>query len=119
MLDKINWLLEGDFNLLRSPEDREKTGGDLSEMLLFNEAIGALGLVELPVQVRKFTWTNKQTNLTSSRKTELVLHICLLDSKSTKYTSLSYDDGDLIMCLASFQWTQIFLRVRCSGLKIT
>jgi len=29
-------------------------------MLLFNEAMSALGLVELPLYGKKFTWTNKQ-----------------------------------------------------------
>lgn len=41
------------FNLIRRPENRE--GGDLSEMLLFIEAISALGLNEVSLQGRKFT----------------------------------------------------------------
>lgn len=60
MPDSINWLLVGDFNLCRSPEDRNRPGGDLSEMLLFNEAISSLGLIELPLKGRRFTWSNKQ-----------------------------------------------------------
>lgn len=59
MPDQINWLLVGDFNLYRSPDDRNKPGGDQVEMYLFNEAISALGLVELPLKGRRFTWTNK------------------------------------------------------------
>lgn len=55
-----NWLLVGDFNIIRKPEDGNKPGGDVNEMLLFNEAISALGLVELPLYGRRFTWTNKQ-----------------------------------------------------------
>jgi len=39
--------------LIRRPENRE--GGDLSEMLLFIEAISALGLNEVSLQGRKFT----------------------------------------------------------------
>lgn len=31
-------------------------------MYLFNEAISALGLVELPLKGRRFTWSNKQTS---------------------------------------------------------
>jgi len=53
-------LLVGDFNLYRSPEDRNRLGGDHLEMYLFNEAISALGLVELPLKGRRFTWSNKQ-----------------------------------------------------------
>ena len=33
---------------------------DVSEMLLFNEAISALGVVELPLQGKQFTWSNKE-----------------------------------------------------------
>jgi hypothetical protein len=37
-----NWLLIGDFNLIRSHENINKPGGDVHEMLLFNEIIGHL-----------------------------------------------------------------------------
>lgn len=49
MPDDTDWLLLGDFNLMRSPDDRNKPGGNVSEMSLFNEAISALRLVELPL----------------------------------------------------------------------
>lgn len=55
-----NWLIVGDFNLMRSQEDRNKLGGNVNEMLLFNEAISAQGLIELPLQGRAYTWSNKQ-----------------------------------------------------------
>ena len=55
-----NWLLVGDFNLYRSPADRNRPRGDHSEMYLFNEAISALGLVELPLKGRRFSWSNKK-----------------------------------------------------------
>ena len=57
----IDWLIVGDFNLIRKPEDRNREGGDINEMYLFNEAISALGIVELPLLGRYLTWTNKQT----------------------------------------------------------
>jgi hypothetical protein len=31
---------------------------DLNDMLLFNEAISNLGIMELPIKGRKFTWSN-------------------------------------------------------------
>ena len=61
MPDEVDWMLLGDFNLLRKPEDRNRDGGNLNEMLLFNEAISSLGLNEIVLQGRKFTCTNMQT----------------------------------------------------------
>lgn len=42
-----DWILMGDFNFIRSPSDRNKPGGDINQMLLFNEAINNLGLSTL------------------------------------------------------------------------
>jgi hypothetical protein len=60
MPDNINWPIVGDFNLYRSPNDRNRPRGGHLEMYLFNEAIYALGLVELPLKGRRYTWSNKQ-----------------------------------------------------------
>lgn len=54
-----DWLVLGDFNLIRRPENRNKEGGNVTEMFLFNEAISALGLNEIHLQGRKYTWSNK------------------------------------------------------------
>lgn len=60
MPDSLDWIIVGDFNLYRNPSDRNRPGADFSEMMLFNEAISSLGLVELPLKGRRFTWSNKQ-----------------------------------------------------------
>lgn len=60
MPEFTEWLMVGDFNLIRRPEDRNREGGDAAEMYLFNEAIDTLGLIELLMHGRHFTWTNKQ-----------------------------------------------------------
>ena len=60
MLDDTNWIIMGDFNLIRKPSDRNRPGGDVNDMLIFNEAISELGLVELPLKGRKYTWSNMQ-----------------------------------------------------------
>lgn len=60
MPDSIDWIIVGDFNLYRNPEDRNKPGADVAEMLLFNEAISSLGLIEIPMKGKRYTWTNKQ-----------------------------------------------------------
>ena len=49
----------GYFNLIRKSVDRNRVGGDINEMFLFNEAINTLDLVELPLHGRQYTWTNK------------------------------------------------------------
>ena len=53
--DTTNWLFLGDFNFYRSLEDRNKAGGILAHTLIFNDAIGHLGLIELSLKGRSFT----------------------------------------------------------------
>jgi hypothetical protein len=60
MPDETDWIVLGDFNFIRGPEDRNKPGGDINDMILFNDAINRLGLIELPLKGRKFTWSNMQ-----------------------------------------------------------
>jgi exonuclease III len=60
MPKEIEWLVVGDFNLMRKPEDRNREGGDINEMFMFNEAISALGWNEVILQGRRFTWSNMQ-----------------------------------------------------------
>ena len=60
--DSINWLFLGDFNFYRSLENRNRPGGNLADTLIFNDAIGHLGLIELPLKGRAYTWSNMQTN---------------------------------------------------------
>lgn len=59
MPDDVDWLM-GDFNLLRDPNNRNRRGGDVNDIFLFNVAISALRLVDMPLQGRRFTWTNRQ-----------------------------------------------------------
>lgn len=62
MPEEVDWLVVGDFNMMRKPEDRNKEGGDPSEMFMFNSAISFLGLTEIVLQGRRFTWSNMQPN---------------------------------------------------------
>jgi hypothetical protein len=57
-----NWMVLGDFNFIRSQDNRNKPGGNINDMFLFNEIIGHLGLLELPLKGRSFTWSNMQKN---------------------------------------------------------
>jgi hypothetical protein len=42
-----DWLILGDFNLIRSPLNRSRLGENVNEMLLFNDLIQHLDLVEI------------------------------------------------------------------------
>jgi exonuclease III len=55
-----DWLLLGDFNFIRSLDNRNKPGGNINDMLLFNDFIRAQNLTELPIKGRKYTWSNMQ-----------------------------------------------------------
>jgi hypothetical protein len=59
MPDDTDWLLVGDFNLIRKPSDSNRPGGNVQEMLRFNEVMSHLGLEELPLQGSHFSWSNK------------------------------------------------------------
>jgi hypothetical protein len=54
------WLFLGDFNLLRSSDNRNKPGGNYTERMQFNEMISHQALVELPLKGQQFTWSNMQ-----------------------------------------------------------
>jgi hypothetical protein len=41
MPTETKWLIVGDFNLLRAPENRNKPGGSVTEMFAFNTAISS------------------------------------------------------------------------------
>lgn len=60
--DTDNWLFLGDFNFYRSLHNRNKPGGNLVDTFIFNDAIGHLGLVELQLKGRAFTWSNMQND---------------------------------------------------------
>jgi hypothetical protein len=60
MAEDIDWLVVGDFNLMRKPDDQNKPGGNLSEIMEFNAAISNQRLEEMRLNGAKYTWTNKQ-----------------------------------------------------------
>ena len=57
-----NWIFLRDFNFYRSLNNRNRPGGNLADTFIFNDAIGHLGLVELPLKGRAFTWSNMQSD---------------------------------------------------------
>jgi endonuclease/exonuclease/phosphatase family metal-dependent hydrolase len=57
-----NWLFIGDFNFYRSLKDRNREGVNMQDIIIFNEVISNLGLQEIPLKGRNFTWSNMQQN---------------------------------------------------------
>jgi hypothetical protein len=58
--DDANWLLLGDFNFYRFVENRNQPGANLTDINIFNEITSYLGLIELPIKGRSFTWSIMQ-----------------------------------------------------------
>jgi len=54
------WLLIGDFNFYRTSNNRNRPGGNFNDTLIFNNIISHLGLIELPIKGRSYTWSNMQ-----------------------------------------------------------
>jgi hypothetical protein len=51
-------IIMGDFIFYRSSSNRNLPGGYTQDMLLFNDMIHHLGLIELPIKGRSYTWSN-------------------------------------------------------------
>jgi hypothetical protein len=58
--DQENWMFIGDFNFYRSMENRNRNGGNMHDIVVFNEIISNLGLQEIPLKGRNYTWSNMQ-----------------------------------------------------------
>jgi hypothetical protein len=50
----------GDFNFYRNAENRNRLGGNFNDTLVFNNIINHIGLVELPLKGRSYSWSNMQ-----------------------------------------------------------
>jgi hypothetical protein len=98
------WLIVGDFNLTRRPENRNIARGDLSLMLKFNEAISQLDLMEIPLHGMSFTWSNRQREPLLQRLDWFFISqewsVIYLD---TRATTLPRDMSDHVPCLVSFK----------------
>lgn len=61
MKNNYDYLVVGDFSLIRRMTDRNSQGRNILEMLEFNNAISDWGLEELPLLRSRFTWSNNQS----------------------------------------------------------
>ena len=56
------WCLGGDFNVLRSPNERNEEGRWLGDMRRFSRVIDDLVLKDLPLKGGRFTWIGGSGN---------------------------------------------------------
>ena len=61
------WCVEGDFNLVRFPEERSKGGGLIASMRRFSEVLEDLELRDYPLMGGPFTWKGRLNNQVQSR----------------------------------------------------
>ena len=97
-----HWLIIGDFNFFRYSDSRNRPGANLADIETFNEIISYLGLIELPIKGRAFTWSNMQSDplltqldwfFTSSHWT--------LTYPNTSVTPLARPTSDHVPCVIS------------------
>ena len=55
-----DWIILGDFNLYRYPKNRNRDGADINDMFLFNSTISHMGISDIPLQGKKYAWSNMQ-----------------------------------------------------------
>lgn len=58
--DGAHWLILGDFNFYHFAKNHNRDGANMNDIAIFNEIIGYLGLIELPIKGHAFTWSNMQ-----------------------------------------------------------
>jgi hypothetical protein len=88
------WLFLGDFNFIRGQENRNKLGGDVNDIFLFNEIISHLGLLELPFKGRSFTWSNMQDD-------PLLVQLDWVFTSNTMVTTLAKPTSDHVPYVVS------------------
>lgn len=97
-----NWMILGDFNLIRKPEDRNKPGGDLAEMFRFNSAISSLGLNEVKLQGKRYTWSNMQPSPLLEKLDWIFTSACWINAfPNTTAKALDMVPSDHRPCLIS------------------
>ena len=61
------WCIEGDFNVIRFPNERSREGRMSGSMRRFSEVIDELALRDLPLQGEPFTWSGGLNGQSRSR----------------------------------------------------
>lgn len=95
-----DWLIVGDFNLIRKPEDGNRGGANIHDMFRFNEAISNLGLINLPFKGRTYTWSNNQQSpLLERLDWFFISNSWSVSYPGTNVSALSRQTSDHVPCL--------------------
>jgi hypothetical protein len=98
--DEINWMVMDDFNFYRSLQDRNREGGNMHDIIVFNEMISNLGLQEIPLKGRNFTWSNMQQEpLLEQLDWRFTSVNWISDYPNTLLISLAKTTFDHILCM--------------------
>ncbi|CAN6162275.1 unnamed protein product [Urochloa humidicola] len=100
------WLLAGDFNLIRSAADKSGAAPDARLCAAFNAAIDDLGVIELPLLDKLFTWSNKRSTPVLTRLDRVFVNVDQCRSyPNTSLTSVPRPTSDHTPILASLATT--------------
>ncbi|KAG2577768.1 hypothetical protein PVAP13_6NG174203, partial [Panicum virgatum] len=89
------WILTGDFNLIRCAADKSTGNLDNSLCSLFNDTLDRLGVVELPLLDRLYTWSNKRAEPVLARLDRVFVNPAQCSSfPNTTLTSLVRPTSD-------------------------
>jgi hypothetical protein len=99
------WLILGDFNIARSPDDRSNENFDVRAADLLNAFIDDLELQELPLLDRRFTWSNGRDVPTLVRLDRALINMawadCLFNSTLTSLLRNTSDHVPLLVSASS------------------
>jgi exonuclease III len=96
------WIFMGDFNFIWSQQNRSAPGGNLNDMFLFNDLIDHLGILELPLKGRSFTWSNMQHDPLMVQLDWFFTSSSWISSyPNTVVTALARPTSDHVPCLVS------------------
>ncbi|CAO2185858.1 unnamed protein product [Urochloa humidicola] len=90
-----NWIIAGDFNLTRGEADN--SNGTVHRHLAdaFNDTIHSLGLTDIPLLDRLFTWSNQRASPTLARLDRVLLNTSMIMTyPNTTLTSLPKPTSD-------------------------
>lgn len=96
------WMILGDFNLKRCPEDKNTATFNTAEANCFNDLINTLGLIEIPLVDRAYTWSSRRDDPTLVRLDRCFVNIAWDDVfPNTTLSSLTRFASDHVPLLVT------------------